>query len=844
MNKILAFSLRSLSSDWRSGELVLMFAALVIAVSSVTAVAMFTDRIQGAMEKQANVLLAADLAIDSKDRIPESFSNAALRHGLQTSNIISFRSVVTVGKRMQLVELKAVGDGYPLRGSLQVSQAMFEAAAVSETIPASGEAWVEMSILPALDIELGDQVQVGESSLTISRILVLEPDRGGELFTIAPRLMMNLADIPATGLILPGSRINYRLLLAGSTPGINAYRAENEVKLPTGARFREARDARQELRTALRRAEQFLGLAVLTTILVACAAIAMAAQRYAARHLDNCAVLRCLGASQRFIVNIFALEMAMLAFIGGGVGVAVGYAAQEGLAWLLRGIASAGLPPPDLLPLLTGIAIAVITLMGFAMPPLFRLKDVPPRRVLRRDRDLSTTVNQTALVGRAKWVAGINLLIPIVAICAIVMLAPWRAHDLDLSVYLLGGIFCAVALLGLGAWGLVKMLGRIRGLVGVSWRYGLANISRRASTSVIQVVAMGVGIMVMLVFALIRTDLIAGWQASLPPRAPNHFLINIQPSEVKAVRDFFLERGVNTPDFYAMVRARFTHINDHPILPEDYEDPRARRLADRDFNLSWTDKLKDDNRIVEGRWWMSVPTSKEFSVEREIAQSLGFGVGDTLGFRIAERDIRAPVTSLREVNWDSFNVNFFVVASPDWLEKFPATYITSFYLEDERKLLPIDLIRRFPSITVIDVATLMKQVRLVMDRVTLAVEYVFTFTLAAGLLVLIATLQATHDERMRESAILKTLGATRARVRAGLLAEFCVLGAVAGLLAAVIASILSYVLAEYVFNIVYHFNLLVWPLGMVAGVLGMAVVGLMGMRPVLEQTPVEVLRRI
>ena len=843
MNKTLAFSLRSLSRDWRSGELVLMFAALVIAVSSVTAVAMFTDRIQGAMEKQANALLAADLAIDSKDRIPESFSNAALRHGLQTSNIISFRSVATVGKRMQLVELKAVGDGYPLRGNLQVSQAMFGAAAVSETIPASGEAWVETRILPALDIELGDQVQVGESSLTISRILVLEPDRGGELFTIAPRLMMNLADVPATGLILPGSRVNYRLLLAGSTSDITAYRAENEAKLPTGARFREARDARRELRAALRRAEQFLGLAVLATILVASAAIAMAAQRYAARHLDNCAVLRCLGASQRFIVNIFALEMVMLAFIGGGVGVAVGYAAQGGLAWLLRGIASAGLPPPGLLPLSTGMAIAVIALMGFAMPPLFRLKDVPPGRVLRRDRDPPTTVNQATLAGWAKWVAGANALIPVVAICVIVMLSPWRAHDLELSAYLLGGILCAVALLGLVAWGLVKTLGRIRGLVGVSWRYGLANISRRASTSVIQVVAVGVGIMVMLVLALIRTDLIAGWQASLPPRAPNHFLINVQPSEVKAVRDFFFERGIDTPDLYAMVRARFTHINDHPVSPEDYEDPRARRLADRDFNLSWTDTLKDDNRIVEGRWWLPASASKEFSVEREIAQSLGFGVGDTLGFRIAERDIRAPVTSLREVNWDSFNVNFFVVAPPDWLEEFPATYITSFYLKDEHKLVLIDLIRRFPSITVIDVAALMKQVRLVMDRVTLAVEYVFTFTLAAGLLVLIATLQATHDERMRESAILKTLGATRARVRAGLLAEFCVLGAVAGLLAAVIASVLSYVLAEHVFNIVYRFNLLVWPLGIVVGVLGTAVVGLMGMRPVLEQTPVEVLRR-
>ncbi len=843
MNKTLAFSLRSLSRDWRSGELVLVFVALVIAVSSVTAVAMFTNRIQGVIEKQANALLAADLAIDSKDRIPKSFTNAALRHGLQTANIISFRSVATVDKRMQLVELKAVEDGYPLRGSLQVSQAVFGKAAVTKTIPASGEVWVETRILPALDIGLGDQVQIGKSSLTISRILVLEPDRGGELFTIAPRLMMNFADVPATGLILPGSRVNYRLLLAGNAPNISAYRTETEALLPIGARFREARDARRELRDALRRAEQFLGLAVLTTILVASVAIAMAAQRYAARHLDNCAVLRCLGASQRFIVNIFALEMAMLAFIGGGVGVAVGYAAQGGLSWLLRGIANASLPPPSLVPLSTGMAIATIALMGFAMPPLLRLKDVPPGRVLRRDRAPPTIVNPTTPNGWAKRFTDANALFPMAAICAIVMLSPWRAYDLELSAYMLGGSLCTVALLGLAAWGLVKVLGSIRGLVGVSWRYGLANISRRGQISVIQIVAVGIGIMVMLVLALIRTDLIAGWQASLPPRAPNHFLINVQPSEVKAVHDFFYEQGIDAPDLYAMVRARFTHINDRSISPEDYDDPPTRRLADRDFNLSWTDTLKDDNRIVEGRWWLPTSANKEFSVEREIAQSLGFGVGDTLVFRIGERDIRAPVTSLREVKWDSFNVNFFVLAPPDWLEKFPATYITSFHLEDRHKLVLTDLVHQFPSITIIDVAALMKQVRLVIDRVTLAVEYVFTFTLAAGLLVLVATLQATHDERIRESAILKTLGATRARIRAGLLAEFCVLGTAAGLLAAVIASILSYVLAEHIFSIGYHFNLLVLPLGIVAGVLSTAVVGLIEMRSVLKRTPVEMLRR-
>ena len=824
------FALRALQRDTRSGELSLVFVALVIAVASTSAVGFFTDRIQRAIETQANALLAADLALESRNPIPDSLRDAATTIGLNISDTLTFRSVVGRGERMQLAEVKAVQENYPLRGRVQVSHTLFGTAEETSATPAAGEAWAETRLLPALGLKVGDDVQLGKTRLRITRVLVLEPDRGGDLFSIAPRLMINLTDVAATGLILPASRATRRLLVAGSPAGMEKFRTTTDTTLPVGIKLREVRDARPELRAALQRAEQFLGLAVLSSLLVAGVAIAMAARRYALRHLDNCAVLRCLGASQRFVIAVFTLEMLMLSLCAGAVGVLLGFAAQSGLAQLLRGLTATGLPPAGWQPFATGLTTSVITLVGFALPPLLQLKDVPPARVLRR------------ALGPPK---GARALPYVAALILLLLLAPWQAGNVKLSLYLLGGCLATIFVSALLATVAVKLLGRLRTRVGVAWRYGFANIARRAGGAVVQIVALGLGITVMLMLSLVRTDLLAGWQATLPPRAPNHFLINIQPSQVDEIRTYFGERKIPVPDLHAMVRARLTHVNGEAVDPDSYLEPRARRLAAREFNLSWASQLKDDNKIVAGRWWSSaLNTERELSVERDFAQTLGFELNDTLQFRIADQDVSARITSLREVNWDSFNVNFFVVATPGWLETQPATFITSVYLDDEQKLLLNDLVRRFPSVTVLDVAALMKQVRRIMDRVTLAVEYVFGFTLLAGLLVLIAALQATHDERVHESAILKTLGAARNRIRLGLLAEFCTLGAVAGLVAAFAASLLSYLLAEYVFNISFQLNMLMWPLGLVAGIAGTALIGILGMRRILDELPARVLQQL
>ena len=830
MTKLLKFAIRALRRDGRAGELMLVFVALIIAVASTTAVGFFTDRIQRAIGTQANALLAADLVLESRNPIPESLRSAAHANGLATSDIITFRSVVSTGEQLQLTEVKAVQAGYPLRGSLQVSRTLFGPAEETGITPAPGEAWAETRLLPALGLAVGDNIALGKVRLRITRVLVLEPDRGGDLFSIAPRLMINHADVAATGLILPASRATRRLLVAGNAPAVAEFRAGALKALPVGVKLREVRDARPELRAALRRAEQFLGLAVLSSLLVAGVAIAMAARRFAARHLDNCAVLRCLGASQRFIISVFAVEMLILGGCAGIVGALGGYAAQWGLAELLRGLTTTALPPAGWLPFATGVTTSVVALIGFAMPPLLQLKHVPPARVLRRELGPPT---------------GSRTLPYVAAFLLLLLLAPWRAGNVNLSAYLIAGSLATICVSALLAVVAIKLLGRLRSRVGVAWRYGLANIARRAGGAVVQIVALALGIMVMLMLSLVRTDLLAGWQATLPPRAPNHFLINIQPSEVNTIRTFFAARGVASPDLHAMVRARLTHINDQAVDIDNYLEPRARRLADREFNLSWATALQEDNKIVAGRWWSADQNGQpELSVERDFAETLGFKLGDVLHFRIAEQDVSARITSLREVNWDSFNVNFFVVATPGWLESHPATFITSVYLDDQQKLVLNELVARFSSITVLDVAALMKQVRRIMDRVTRAVEYVFGFTVLAGVLVLVAALQSTHDECVRESAVLKTLGAVRSRIRLGLLAEFCTLGALAGLVAALAASLLSYVLAEYVFNISYQFNALMWPVGLLAGMIGTALVGVAGMRAILDELPAGVLRRL
>ena len=829
MNRALRYSWISLGREWRAGELRILALALVIAVAAVTSVSFFTDRVQRAMSLQATELLGADLSITSPQPIPGEFAREARERGLDTARYVSFPSVVVAGDDSELAELKAVSDGWPLRGTARVSEALFGEERETRSVPGSGEAWVEARLLQLLELSVGDSLEVGEISLSITRVLTYEPDRGGDLFQLAPRLMLNVEDLEATGLIVPGSRVNHRFLVAGDEAAINRYREWASAELAENQRLETVADAQPALRNAIARGEQFLSLAALVAVLLAGGAVAVAARHYSDRQSDTSAVMRCLGASRRFVLQVFTLRLLWLALLASAVGLVLGFAAQGVLAWLLSGWFATELPLPSLWPVFTGMGVGLITALGFGLPALLRIGQVPPLRVLRRDLGAPPPAMWLVL-GLAMLTLGVLLL--------------WQAGDVRLAGFVLGGAAVTVAVLWLAALLLVKALTPLRSRGGVALRFGLANLSRRGALSAVQLSAFGLGIMALLLLALVRVDLLSEWEGSLPEGAPNHFMINVQPDQVEPLQALFERHGMERPEYYPMIRGRLSAMNDAPVRPEDYTNPRAERLVTREFNLSFAGDLQPGNRVVAGQWWDPEDPEPGFSVEEGLAETLGIELGDVLEFSIAGERVRAPVTNLRGVEWDSFNVNFFVLSSPGVLEDFPATYITSFHMDEAGQRMLTEAVRQFPSITVLDVRALMQQVRDIIDRASLAVEYVFLFTLAAGVTVLFAAIHATRDLRRRESAVLRTLGASRKQVLAGLLAEFMVMGALAGLLASAGASAVGIVLAREIFDLPYTVNPVLWLAGVGGGALGVGLAGWLGARSVLRQPPLLTLRQV
>jgi putative ABC transport system permease protein len=830
MRSIIAFSFRALRRDWRAGELRIVAAALVIAVGGLTAVGFFTDRVEQAMNLQAAELLAADMVLASSEPLRTDVINHARVDDLQTARTLSFRSVALSGDKMQLVEVKAVSEGYPLRGSLRVAPEPFTVDALTHSIPAHGQMWVSASLLQELGVRVGDAIKLGEASFVIAKILTYEPDRGGDLFVIAPRVLMSIEDVPTTRLLQAGSRASYRLLVAGKPTSVARFRRWLTPRLAVDEHLLTLDEGRPELRAALDRARLFLGLAAMVSVLLSGLAIAMAAHRYAQRHLDASAIMRCLGATQRIIIAGFACELLWLGLAASLIGCAFGYGAQEVLAKILTGLMTVVLPAPGPRPLLIGLPVGMIMLAGFALPPLLALQHVPPTRVLRRDVGVRSSS---------------GLLTYGVATLTMLALLAWQVREFKLFMWVAAGTLATLLALTLVAMVLVRLTGRLRTRVGVAWRFGLANIARRAHVSVAQLVAFGIGITVLLLLSIVRGDLLEGWRRTIPADAPNYFLVNIQPDQVASVRGFLAAHGISAPQLLPMVRGRLVAINGVPLRPESFADPRARRLARREFNLSWAGELQSDNRIVAGRWWARAQHGQALvSFERGLAATLGIKLGDELKYNVAGTPLVLRVSSLRSVDWDSFHVNFFAIVPPGVLDGYPVTYITSFFLSPERRAMLTTLVKTFPNVTVVDVDALIAKVRLIMDRVSMAVQYVFLFTLLAGLAVLYASIQATQDERRYESAILRTLGARRPQLLYGLLAEFTALGMLAGTLAGFAATVLGYLLADHVFHFGYRFDPWIWLLGWAGGALGIGIAGTLGARRALRQPPVKTLREV
>lgn len=826
----LKFALRASRRDWRSGELNIIVAAMIIAVANVAVIGLLGDRVERAMNYQASELLAADLVVLQGVPPSPEWREQGTGLGLASTETVEFRSMLVAGERLQLAEVKAVAQGYPLRGVLEsTSRQDADTPPQAGGLPGHGEVWLEPRLARLLEVDVGAQIQLGKRSLRVTRFVTREPDRAGGLFSMAPRVLVNLSDLDSTGLIQPGSTIQYRLLVAGEEPALAQFRTLVSAQLAPGGRLQGVRDARPEIKDVFERADRFLGVSALVSVLLSGVAMASAAARYTRRHWDSSALLRCMGASQAFVLACYLWQILLFGLVAALLGGLLGYLVQAGIALLVADLFASYLPPPSLLPLGHALLTGMVMLVGFAFPPLVALRRAPPLRVLQRFAS-SGGINTVVWYGAA--------------FAAIVGLMLWQTGDVALTLYvLLGGTGTIVALVVPG-YALVVLVRALQARGRLKWRLSLANVTRQPGSSLLQVASLALGMMAVLLLAVVHGDLLSLWKARLPERAPNHFMINIQAPQVEGVREFFRQHALDAPRLYPMVRGRLVAINDRAVDAGSYTDSRARRLVQREFNLSWASELREDNTIVSGRFWGQAPGDEpELSIEQGIAATLGIAQGDTLTYLIAGQRLSARVTSVRTVEWDSFNVNFFVLMPPAQLQGYPGSFITSFYLEDDARQVLNVLVKRFPNVTVIDVGAIMAKIRLLMDRLTRAVEVLLLFTLMAGVVVLYAVVHSGKDERVRSNAILRALGATNTVLRRGMLVEFAVVGMIAGTVAALGANLVGFVLAGQLFGLHYYFNIWLWLAGMTGGVVGVCLAGLLATRDVLRLPPLWVLRR-
>ena len=811
----------------------MLLVALLIAVMSVTTVSFFADRVESALNRQASELIAADAVVLTDKPIAAKFREEAIRLGLKTAEATTFPSMVSgdqeSGQGVNLAELKAITDGFPLRGKIRISDQPGGVSRDADGIPAAGSVWVPEVLLARINAKVGDELRVGALKLKVAAIIVKEPDSVLDYFGIAPRVMLNMRDLAATNLMQVGSRATYRFLLAGEPKAVDEFRETFKGKLQRGERVEGVRDARSEVRVALERAQRFLGLAALLSVVLASVAVALAARRFSQRQMDSAAMMRCLGATEADIFSLNLIQFLMLGVVACVVGIAAGFAAQSVLAAMLSGFLTVELPPPTVVPAIQGAAIGLVLLLGFTLPPLLALRKVSTLRVLRRDIDPFDASATFAYALGFATLAGLII---------------WRAGDVKLGAIAVGGFMGALAVAALAGWLLINVAARLRGAASGSWRYGIANMKRHAGGSLVQIMALGLGLMAMLLLTLVRTDLIAGWQNSIKADMPNRFVINIQSDQLADVKRYFTSRNMTTPDLYPMVRGRLIEINGKAIMPARYQDERAKRTSEREFNLSWAARIQADNKIIAGKFWPADTTEKQFSVEEGIAKSLGIKLDDTLTYDIAGSRFTAKVTSLRKVEWDSFKANFFVIASPGVLEGYPASYITSFHLPPGNEAVVNGLVKQFPNVSVIDLTAIMNQVRTITNQVADAVSFVFLFALAAGLVVLYAAIAATHDERVFDAAIMRTLGASRKQMVVVQLAEFLAIGLLSGLIASVGAMVLAAVLSDKVLGVPYTINLMLPLIGIVGGGVGIALAGLLGTRKAVSTPPLVTIRGV
>lgn len=828
MNRV---SLLFLLREARSAELRLLVLALVLAVAAVTGVGFFSDRINRALVAEGNQLLGADLVVASDHPLGREMVEQAGAQGLQHAETVSFPSMVmTAAGEFQLADLKAVSGAYPLRGVLRVSNQAEGVGDASRGPPPIGQVWIEPRLGAELGVRPGDRLQVGERDFLVAAYLLLEPDRGLNLMGLAPRLMLNLDDLESTGLIQNGARVTYRVLLAGE-PGVVASFSEwISPRLARGERVEEGQ--RPGIRAAFERGERFFGLATLLTVILSATVMALTVRRYIGRQLDTCALLRCLGASRGKVFSLYLIQFLLMGLVATLLGLILGFVAHFGLYQLLAGLMGVSLPAPGLRPVFQGGVLGMVLLLSFSLPPLLRLHQVSPLRVLRRDLGLPSPSLLAAY--------GLGL----VALIGIVF---WIADDPKLGGATTLAFVIALVVFGLFARGMVWLVSRLRWLGrdggGFGWRYGLANLNRHAWSVSMQVVALSLGFMALLLLTVIRSQLMSAWEHSIPEDAPNRFVINIQPEQKAEFARRLTEAGWKA-EIAPMVRGRLVSIGGRPVSAAVYpEDERAQRLVEREFNLSWRADLPRGNQIEAGQWFADGQLA-EASVESGMAKTLGIGLGDQLVFNIAGESVSARVTSLRKLDWDSMRINFFVLMSPGIIDHMPMSYLGNFYLPSAEIHKLGGVLTDFPNVTVIDLSVILAQLKEAVVRVSEAVQFVFLFALGAGILVLQGALASAFGERHQTLAIMRALGASRSQLRASLTGELVAIGGLAGLLSAVGAVLAGKVLAWRLFDLSLVVPYWLVPVAVVGGGVLTIVVAYPGLNRLLSGRPLDALRSI
>jgi putative ABC transport system permease protein len=830
---------RSLWRDLRAGELRLLIVAVTLAVAALSAVGFFADRLKGGLERDARQLLGGDVVVSSDNPTPAAFMDKARALVLQSAGNQSFptmaRALDAQGAGSKLVALKAVAAGYPLRGSLKVAMLPDAPGELTREVPAPGQAWVDASLLEALSLHVGDALLLGESQLQITRIIVTEPDRGAGFINFAPRVMINEAGLAATRLVQPASRVSYRFAVAGAERDARAFEqwATEQLKKREvrGLRIESLAGGRPEMRQTLDRADKFLNLVALLAALLSAVGVALAARGFAASHLDDCAMLRVLGLSQRGIALSYGFEFALVGLFASSLGVAIGFCVHYAFVALLAGLVDAALPAASLWPVVFGLGLGFTLLIAFGLPPVLQLAQVPPLRVIRRDVG--------ALKPASLAVLGLG-----VAGFAAMLLA--LSSDLNLGLIAVGGFAGATALFAGASWLAVKLL---RVSVNESTApqvlvLATRQICARPGFAVVQVSALAVGLLALVLLVLLRTDLVASWRRATPPDAPNRFVINVMPEQGAAFQQALRAGGVAKFDWYPMIRGRLVAINGRAVTPDDYKEDRAQRLLDREFNVSFSAQQPAHNLVVAGQWRAEEPDA--VSVEEGIANTLNLKLGDSLRFDVGGVATQGRITSLRKVDWGSMRANFFVIFPLSAMASVPTTYMSAFRAPPKRAgeaSFDNALVRSFPNITNVDMTATLNQVQRVLDQVIGAVEFLFGFTLAAGLLVLFAAVSATREERAREFAIMRAIGASSSLLRQVQRAELLGVGLLAGFLASVVASAVGWALAKYVFEFEWNVSLWVPLVGALTGAVLALAAGWWGLREVLNRPVVETLRR-